>query len=213
MMESNSIMNSADVEMQKVVVADLIHLSPVTDCASDDSENAAKLELSKAEERMEKAEAKLVDLKADELKKASSQRGEQAPTFQVPDLHFHSQQPQQGTDSDSRHRAPRSESSLPKFSQSVELTSTDLNRSVGSQMVSSGFLPNPISVNNHQDDQVPDSACTSGPVRWKEHRSGLIGTPLLFLTLCRSLGVKRGAHGSQVTQSNLTHHHLHESIH
>ncbi|MEQ2235152.1 hypothetical protein ILYODFUR_038709, partial [Ilyodon furcidens] len=42
-------------------------------------ENAAKLELSKAEERTKKAEAKLVDLKADELKKASSQRGETDP--------------------------------------------------------------------------------------------------------------------------------------
>ncbi|MEQ2242865.1 hypothetical protein ILYODFUR_001272, partial [Ilyodon furcidens] len=137
-------------------------------------ENAAKLELSKAEESMEKAEAKLVDLKADELKKASSQKQEQTPTFQVPDLHFHSQQlqqPQQGADSDSRHPAPRSESPLPKFSQSVQLTSTDLNRSVGSQMVSSGVLPNPIAVNNHQDDQVPDSACTSGPIRWEEHPS------------------------------------------
>ncbi|MED6237664.1 hypothetical protein ATANTOWER_030865 [Ataeniobius toweri] len=142
-------------------------------------ENAAKLELSKAEERMEKAEAKLVDLKADELNKASSQRGEQAPTFQVPDLHFHSQQPQQGADSDSRHPAPRSESPLPKFSQSVQLTSTDLNKSVGSQMVSSGVLPNPIAVNNHQDDQVPESACTNGPIRWEEHPSSLIGTPLL----------------------------------
>ncbi|MED6276088.1 hypothetical protein CHARACLAT_033517 [Characodon lateralis] len=93
--------------------------------------NAAKLELSKAEERMEKAEAKLVDLKADELKKASSQRGEQTPTFQVPDLHCHSQQlqqPQQGANSDSRHTAP-TESPLP-FSQSVQLTSTDLNRNV-----------------------------------------------------------------------------------
>ncbi|MED6240905.1 hypothetical protein ATANTOWER_031055 [Ataeniobius toweri] len=46
------------------------------------------------------------------------------------------------------------------------------------QPVSSGVLPNPIAVNNHQDDQVPDSACTSGSIRWKEHRSGLIGTPL-----------------------------------
>ncbi|MEQ2214068.1 hypothetical protein XENOCAPTIV_028324 [Xenoophorus captivus] len=70
---------------------------------------------------MEKTEAKLVDLKADELKKASSQRGEQTPTFQLPDLPFHSQQlqqPQQGADSDSRHTAP-TESPLPKFSQSV----------------------------------------------------------------------------------------------
>ncbi|MED6287117.1 hypothetical protein CHARACLAT_013185 [Characodon lateralis] len=55
---------------------------------------------------------------------------------------------------------------------------SDLNRSVGSQMVSSGVLPNSIAVNNHQDDQVPDSACTSGPIRWEEHRSGLIGTLL-----------------------------------
>ncbi|MED6240869.1 hypothetical protein ATANTOWER_029863 [Ataeniobius toweri] len=129
----------------------------------------------------ERAEAKLVDLKADELKKASSQKQEQTPTSQVPDLHFHSQQlqhRQQGADPDSRHPAPRSESPLPKFSQSVQLTSTDLNRTVGSQMVSSGVLPNPIAMNNHQDDQVPDSACTSGPIRWKEHRSSLIGTPL-----------------------------------
>ncbi|MEQ2313117.1 hypothetical protein AMECASPLE_038256 [Ameca splendens] len=140
MMESNSIMNSADVEMQKVVVADLIHLSPDErdalnqfDLAACDEriqelvnfikyptidalisdvlcqltlyqqksqleakryfqlqtahqmtlqrENAAKLELSKAKVSMEKAEAKLVDLKADELKKASAQRGEQTPTF------------------------------------------------------------------------------------------------------------------------------------
>ncbi|MEQ2246492.1 hypothetical protein ILYODFUR_039044 [Ilyodon furcidens] len=85
MMESNSIMNSADVEMQKVVVADLIRLSPDEldalnqfDLATCDEriqelksqleakrylqlqtdhqmalqrENAAKLELSKAEER------------------------------------------------------------------------------------------------------------------------------------------------------------------
>ncbi|MEQ2313247.1 hypothetical protein AMECASPLE_039771 [Ameca splendens] len=134
-------------------------------------ENAAKLELSKAEESMEKAEAKSVDLKADELKKVSSQKQEQTPTFQVPDLHFHSQQPQQGADSDSRHSAPWSESPLPKFSQSVQLTSTDLNRSVGSQMISSGVLSNPIAVNNHQDDQVPDSACTNGPIRWEEHPS------------------------------------------
>ncbi|MEQ2246372.1 hypothetical protein ILYODFUR_037823 [Ilyodon furcidens] len=168
-------------------------------------ENAAKFELSKAEERTKKAEAKLVDLKADELKKASSQRGEKAPTFQVPDLHFQSQQPQQGANSDNRHSAPRSESPLPKFNQSVQLTSADLNKIVGSQMISSGVLPNPIAVNNHQDDQVPDSACTSGPIRWEEHPS--------FLTLCRPLGARRDAHGSQVTQSNLTHHHLHESIH
>ncbi|MEQ2297886.1 hypothetical protein AMECASPLE_039317 [Ameca splendens] len=158
MMESNSIMNSADVEMQKVVVADLIRLSPDEqdvlnqfDLAACDEriqelldlienptreilisdvvgrltllyqqksqleakrylqlhtdhqmalqrENAAKVELSKAEERTEKAEAKLMDLKADELKKASSQKQEQTPTFQVPDLNFHSQQPQQGAD-------------------------------------------------------------------------------------------------------------------
>ncbi|MED6276081.1 hypothetical protein CHARACLAT_033418 [Characodon lateralis] len=142
MMESNSIMNSADVEMQKVVVADLIRLSPDErdalnqfDLATCDEriqelvnfikymtrealisdvlcqltllyqqksqleakrysqlqtdhqmtlqrENAAKLDLSKAEERMEKAEAKLMDLKADELKKASSQKQEQFPTIQ-----------------------------------------------------------------------------------------------------------------------------------
>ncbi|MEQ2235052.1 hypothetical protein ILYODFUR_037700 [Ilyodon furcidens] len=129
-MELNSIMNSADVEMQKVVVADLIRLSPDErdalnqfDLATCDEriqelvnfikyptrdalisdvlcqltllyqqksqleakrylqlqtdhqmalqrENAAKLELSKAEERTKKAEAKLVDLKADGLKKA-----------------------------------------------------------------------------------------------------------------------------------------------
>ncbi|MEQ2223595.1 hypothetical protein ILYODFUR_038204, partial [Ilyodon furcidens] len=55
---------------------------------------------------------------------------------------------------------------------------SDLNRSVGSQMVSSGVLPNPIAVNNHQDDQVPDSACTSGPIRWKEQPSDLICIPL-----------------------------------
>ncbi|MED6270641.1 hypothetical protein CHARACLAT_012486 [Characodon lateralis] len=61
---------------------------------------------------------------------------------------------------------------------SVQLTSTDLNTSVGSQMVSSGVLPNSIAVNNQQDDQGLDSACTSGPIRWEEHRSGLIGTPL-----------------------------------
>ncbi|MEQ2316849.1 hypothetical protein AMECASPLE_036688 [Ameca splendens] len=125
MMESNSIMNSADVEMQKVVVADLIRLSPDErdalnqfDLAACDEriqelvnfikyptrealisdvlcqltllyqqksqleakrylqlqtehqmtllrENAAKLELSKAKEKAERAEAKLVDLKAD----------------------------------------------------------------------------------------------------------------------------------------------------
>ncbi|MEQ2238743.1 hypothetical protein ILYODFUR_036359 [Ilyodon furcidens] len=104
MMESNSIMNSADVEMQKVVVADLIRLSPDEwdvlnqfDLATCDEriqeltdhqmtlqrENAAKLELSKAEERAERAEAKLVDLKSDELKKASSQKGVQTPTSQT----------------------------------------------------------------------------------------------------------------------------------
>ncbi|MEQ2221098.1 hypothetical protein ILYODFUR_012161 [Ilyodon furcidens] len=154
-------------------------------------ENAAKLELSKAEARTMKAEAKLVDLKGDELKKASSQRGEQTPTFQVPDLHFHSQQTQQGADSDSRHSAPRSESPLPKFSPSVQLTSTDLNKSVGSQMVSSGVLPNPIVVNNHQDDRVPDSACTSGPIRWKEHPSGLIGTPLPSVSVSTPRGQER----------------------
>ncbi|MEQ2293956.1 hypothetical protein AMECASPLE_038882 [Ameca splendens] len=117
-------------------------------------ENAAKLELSKAEERMDKAEAKLVDLKADKLKKASSQKQEQ--TLQVPDLRFHSQPLQQGANSDSRHTAPMLESSLSKLSPSVQLTSTDFNRNVGSQMVSSGILPNPIAVKNHQDDQVPD---------------------------------------------------------
>ncbi|KAK5600827.1 hypothetical protein CRENBAI_009128 [Crenichthys baileyi] len=69
-------------------------------------ENAVKLELSKADERTMKAEAKLVNLKADELKKASSQRGQQTPTLQVPNLHFHSQQPQQEADSDSSHPAP-----------------------------------------------------------------------------------------------------------
>ncbi|KAK5622696.1 hypothetical protein CRENBAI_025980 [Crenichthys baileyi] len=35
-----------------------------------------------------------------------------------------------------------------------------------------------LQMNNHQDDQVPDSACTSGPIQWEEHPSGLIGTPL-----------------------------------
>ncbi|MEQ2237553.1 hypothetical protein ILYODFUR_024214 [Ilyodon furcidens] len=254
MMESHYIMNSADVEMQKVVVADLIRLSPderdalnQLDLAACDKqiqelldlienptrdalisdvvgrltllyqqksqleakryfqlqtdhqmalqrENAAKLELSKSEERMEKAEAKLVDLKADELKKASSQRGEQTPTVQVPDFHFHSQQlqqPQQEADSDNRHSAPRSESPFPTCSQSVQLTSTDLNRSVGSQMVSSGFLSNPIAVNNHQDDRVPDSACTSGPIWWEEHLSSLIGTPLLSDSVSTPRGQER----------------------
>ncbi|MED6275466.1 hypothetical protein CHARACLAT_026819 [Characodon lateralis] len=56
-------------------------------------ENAAKLELSRAEERTEKAEAGYDDLKAQALKKASSQKGAQTPTSQVPDLHFPSQQP------------------------------------------------------------------------------------------------------------------------
>ncbi|MEQ2301616.1 hypothetical protein AMECASPLE_037993 [Ameca splendens] len=137
-------------------------------------ENDAKLELSKAEERAERAQAKLVDLKADELKKALSQKGGQTPTSQVPDLHFHSQHPQHRAHSDSRHTA-HSESPLSKLSPSVQLTSTDLNRNVGSQMVSSGVLPNPIAVNNHQDDQVPDSACTSRPIGWKAHP---ICTPL-----------------------------------
>ncbi|MEQ2286147.1 hypothetical protein AMECASPLE_039241 [Ameca splendens] len=254
MMKSNSIMNSADVEMQKVVVADLIRLSPDEqdvlnqfDLATCDEriqelvnfikyptrkalisdvlcqftllyqqksqleakrylqlqtdhqmalqrENAVKFELSKAEERMEKAEAKLVDLKADELKKASSQRGQQTPTVQVLNFHLHSQQlqqPQQGADSDSRHPAPRSGSSFPKFSQSVQLTSTDLNKSVGSQMVSSGVLPNSIAVNNHQDDQVPDTACTSGPIWWEEHPSSLIGTPLLSDSVSTPSGQER----------------------
>ncbi|MED6265779.1 hypothetical protein CHARACLAT_028913 [Characodon lateralis] len=45
-------------------------------------------------------------------------------------------------------------------------------------MVSSGVLPNFIAVNNHQDDQVLDSACTSGPIGWEEHPSCLIGTHL-----------------------------------
>ncbi|MEQ2238977.1 hypothetical protein ILYODFUR_038997 [Ilyodon furcidens] len=192
MMDSNSIMNSADVEMQKVVVADLIHLSPDErdvlnhfDLAACDKkikelldlieyptreilisdvvgrltlyqqksqleakryfqlqtdhqmalerENAAKLELSKAEERVERAEAKLVDLKADELTKASSQKQEQTPTSQ---------------------------------------TLTEVLE-----------------------------------VRWSPVVS------LSLLTLCRPLGARRDAHGSQVTQSYLTHHHLHKSIH
>ncbi|MEQ2297701.1 hypothetical protein AMECASPLE_037338 [Ameca splendens] len=85
----------------------------------------------------------------------------------------------------------RSESPLPKFSQSVQLTSTDLNRNVGSQMVSSGFLPNSIAVNNHQDDQVPDSSCTSGPIRWEEHPSSLIGTPLLSDSVSTPRGQER----------------------
>ncbi|MEQ2274406.1 hypothetical protein XENORESO_021384, partial [Xenotaenia resolanae] len=128
------------------------------------------------------------------LKKASSQKQEQTPTVQVLNLHFHSQQlqqPQQGADSDSRHPAPRSESPLPKSSQSVQLTSTELNKSVGSQMVSSGFLSNPIAVNNHQDDQVPDSACTSGPIRWEEHPSSLIGSPLLSDSVSTPRGQER----------------------
>ncbi|MED6234506.1 hypothetical protein ATANTOWER_032177 [Ataeniobius toweri] len=48
-------------------------------------ENAAKLELSKAEERTKKAEAQLKDLKSDELKRASSQKQEQTPTTQIRD--------------------------------------------------------------------------------------------------------------------------------
>ncbi|MED6256638.1 hypothetical protein ATANTOWER_031482 [Ataeniobius toweri] len=143
MMESNSIMNSADVEMQKVVVADLIRLSPderdvlnqfdlatcderiqelvnFIKCPTRDAlisdvrcqltlfyqqksqleakryvqlqtdhqmalqrENSAKLELSKAEERTERPEAQIKDLKSDELKKASSQKGGQTPTSQT----------------------------------------------------------------------------------------------------------------------------------
>ncbi|MEQ2235170.1 hypothetical protein ILYODFUR_038923 [Ilyodon furcidens] len=138
MMESNSIMNSADVEMQKVVVADclspdeqdalnqfdlaacvkkiqeLLDLieNPTREILISDvvgrlalypqksqleakryfqlqtdhqmaleRKNAAKLELSKAEERTEKAEAEYDDLKAKALK-GSSQKGEQTPTFQ-----------------------------------------------------------------------------------------------------------------------------------
>ncbi|MED6251933.1 hypothetical protein ATANTOWER_004741 [Ataeniobius toweri] len=168
MMESNSIMNSADVEMQKVVVADLICLSPDErdvlnqfDLAACDEriqelvnfiryptrdalisdvlcqltlyqqkaqleaqryfqlqtdhqiplqrENAAKLELSRTEERTEKAEAEYDNLKAQALRKASSQKWGQTPISQVPDLHFHSQQlqqPQQEADSDNRHPVP-----------------------------------------------------------------------------------------------------------
>ncbi|MEQ2296582.1 hypothetical protein AMECASPLE_026152 [Ameca splendens] len=139
MMESNSIMNSADMEIQKVVVANLIRLSPderdalnLFDLAACDKkiqelldlienptreilisdvvgrltllyqqkseleakryfqlqtdhqmalerENAAMLELSKAEERAERAEAEYDDLKAQALKKASSQKGGQTP--------------------------------------------------------------------------------------------------------------------------------------
>ncbi|MED6269448.1 hypothetical protein CHARACLAT_033255 [Characodon lateralis] len=101
------------------------------------------------------------------------------------------------------------QSSLSKFSQSVQLTSTDLNRNVGSQMVSSGFLPNPIAVNNHQDDQVQIQRAQLVQLGRRPTQSA----PLSLLTLCRPIGARRDAHGSQVTQSNLTHHHLHESIH
>ncbi|MEQ2289946.1 hypothetical protein AMECASPLE_038446 [Ameca splendens] len=140
-------------------------------------ENAAKLELSRAEERTEKAEAEYDDLKVQALKKASSQKVGQTPTSQVPHLHFHSLQPQQEADSDNRYPVP-TESPLPKLSPSVQLTSTDLNRSVGSHMISNGVLPNPIAVNNHQADRVPDSACAGGPIGWKEQPSNLIWTPL-----------------------------------
>ncbi|MED6265017.1 hypothetical protein CHARACLAT_021148 [Characodon lateralis] len=117
MMESHSIMNSADMEMQKLQTDHQMALQ---------RENAVKLELSKAEERMEKAKTKLKDLKADELKK----------TF------------------------------IPKGGANPHLS--DPNRSVGIQMVASGVLPNPIAVNNHQDDQVPYSAWETSPIGWKE---------------------------------------------
>ncbi|MEQ2285165.1 hypothetical protein AMECASPLE_029030 [Ameca splendens] len=79
---------------------------------------------------MEKAESKLNDLKTDELKKASFQKGAQTPTSQVP-------------------------------------------------------------VNNHQDDRMPDSACASGPVGWKEQPSKLICTPLPSASVSTPRGQER----------------------
>ncbi|MED6234103.1 hypothetical protein ATANTOWER_022326 [Ataeniobius toweri] len=124
-------------------------------------ENAVKLELSKAEERMEKAETKLKDLKADELKKAF----------------------------------------IPKAGANPHLS--DPNGSVGSQMVSSGVLPNPIAVNNHQDDRVPDSAWASGPIGWKEQSSNLICT----LLPADSVSTPKGQERCTWSSSDSTHHH------
>ncbi|MED6253513.1 hypothetical protein ATANTOWER_032341 [Ataeniobius toweri] len=65
-------------------------------------------------------------------------------------------------------------------------------------MVSSGVLPNSIAVNNHQDDRVPDSACTSGPIRWEKHPSSLTGTPLLSDPVSTPRGQERRTWLSEV---------------
>ncbi|MEQ2292789.1 hypothetical protein AMECASPLE_026457 [Ameca splendens] len=45
-------------------------------------------------------------------------------------------------------------------------------------MASSGVLPNPTAVSNHQDDRMPYLSCASSPIGWKEQPFNLICTPL-----------------------------------